>query len=139
MPPDIRRNYLALIYYYKVRSQLSNPAFQEVVPVRYQLLFRNKHLTPGSGSGASPSIAFATALGLLILLHFTIAYSSSLHATCSANIISNGTSSSSSGGGSNSTAGTLLFRGLCEYLDQSQSEVLCGLLLTLRSDTGSVE
>ena len=33
MPPGIRRNYLSLIYYYKIRNQLSNPAFQQVVPV----------------------------------------------------------------------------------------------------------
>ena len=31
MPPDIRSNYLSLVYYYKIRSQLSNPAFKHVV------------------------------------------------------------------------------------------------------------
>ena len=39
MPLDIRRNYLSLVYYYKTRSQLSNPAFQQVVPIRFRLLF----------------------------------------------------------------------------------------------------
>ena len=46
MPSDMRRNYLSLVYYYKIRSQLSNPAFKHVVPIRYRLLFTNKHMTP---------------------------------------------------------------------------------------------
>ena len=46
MPPDVRRNNLSLVYYYKIRSQLNNPAFQQVVPIRFRLLCRNKHMTP---------------------------------------------------------------------------------------------
>ena len=52
IPPDIRINYLSLIYYRKIRSQVSNPAFQQVVPVGYELLFRNKHVTPFSNKDA---------------------------------------------------------------------------------------
>ena len=44
MPPDIRRSYLSLVYYYEIRRQLSNPAFQQVVPIRFRLLFDNKHI-----------------------------------------------------------------------------------------------
>ena len=46
MPPDIRRNYVSLVHYYTIRSQVSNPAFQQVLPIRFRLLFRNKRITP---------------------------------------------------------------------------------------------
>ena len=46
MSLERRRQDLTLKYYYKIKSQLDNPAFQIVVNVADQLLFHNKRITP---------------------------------------------------------------------------------------------
>ena len=46
MPPDIRREYLTLKYFYKISSQINNHAFEQTVMSKHRLLFVNKHLTP---------------------------------------------------------------------------------------------
>ena len=46
MPPQIRKEYLTLKYFYKIRSQINNPACQPAVVANNQLLFRNKNMTP---------------------------------------------------------------------------------------------
>ena len=37
-----RRNYLALRYFYKIKSQLDNPANKFLIPIPYRTLFQNK-------------------------------------------------------------------------------------------------
>jgi len=44
LPLDLRREKLALRYYYKTRSIIDNPAHKHVVPLHYRNLFMNKHL-----------------------------------------------------------------------------------------------
>ena len=46
MSLENRRQHLTLKYYYKIRSQLHNPAFNAVVTTSDRLLFRNKGLQP---------------------------------------------------------------------------------------------
>ena len=46
MTLEHRRQYLTLKYYYKMRSQLDNPAFNVVVSTPDRLLFRNKGIPP---------------------------------------------------------------------------------------------
>jgi len=44
MPPDIRREYLSLRYYYKTRSSLDNPAYNHIVALGLRTLFVNKRI-----------------------------------------------------------------------------------------------
>jgi len=44
MPLDLRREYLSLKYYYKMRSYLDNPAHEHVVPLVLRTLFVNKRI-----------------------------------------------------------------------------------------------
>ena len=42
MDPQHRREYLSLRYYYKIKSYISNPANQSLIPLQYRTIFRNK-------------------------------------------------------------------------------------------------
>jgi len=44
MPLHLRRDTLTLKYFYKVKSQLNNPAFKQAIPTNYNILYRNKNL-----------------------------------------------------------------------------------------------
>ena len=45
MPTDLRIEYLTLKYFFKVRSQLNNPAIRAAVIPSNRMLFRNKNRT----------------------------------------------------------------------------------------------
>ena len=44
LKPQDRRDYLALRYFYKIKENISNPAYPYLIPVTYRTLFRNKIL-----------------------------------------------------------------------------------------------
>ena len=46
MPTDLRIEHLTLKYFFKVRSQLNNPAIRAAVIPSNRMLFRNKNMTP---------------------------------------------------------------------------------------------
>jgi hypothetical protein len=44
LPLNIRREQMTLKYYYKLRSQISNPAFNTCIPTKLLNVFRHKHV-----------------------------------------------------------------------------------------------
>ena len=45
MRPQHKRDYLALRYYYKIKSKINNPAHASVVTLPYRMLFKNKRIS----------------------------------------------------------------------------------------------